>query len=292
MTSELILLFLYFGYMALRNAIDDPRRADRASAVLALVGAVNVPIIYFSVQWWNTLHQGSSVSLTAAPKMAAIMLGGMLIMAFAAWFYAIAVSLARVRTIMIERERDAAWVRHWRLHGAEEQGPRRRVRLGRKPRRRTLEKLSTSCGQRPRKGCRARSRAPQGASGTEAERAGWKQGAPHAFCARLRPGRSTRRRPTPPTPAAPQCGGPRREAGKQRPRARFARGCFEAESTREGRPHPRRTWKACQRGRGVRRWKQGPARLHGDAISEPNRLGRPTPPAPAHREHCGGRAGR
>jgi heme exporter protein C len=110
MTSELILLFLYLGVIALRNAIDDPRRADRACAVLALTGAINVPIIYFSVTWWNTLHQGSSVSLTAAPKMAALMLTGMLIMAFAAWFYAIAVSLARARAIMLERERGAAWV--------------------------------------------------------------------------------------------------------------------------------------------------------------------------------------
>ncbi|HEX8011447.1 MAG TPA: heme ABC transporter permease CcmC [Casimicrobiaceae bacterium] len=117
MTSELILLFLYFGYMALRQAIDDPRRADRASAVLALVGAINVPIIYFSVQWWNTLHQGASVSLTAAPKMAAIMLTAMLIMAFAAWFYAIAVTLIRVRAIILERERRAAWVGE--LAGAE-----------------------------------------------------------------------------------------------------------------------------------------------------------------------------
>jgi len=110
MTSELILLFLYLGVIALRNAIDDPRRADRACAVLALTGAINVPIIYFSVTWWNTLHQGASVSLTAAPKMAALMLTGMLIMAFAAWFYAIAVSLARARAIMLERERGAAWV--------------------------------------------------------------------------------------------------------------------------------------------------------------------------------------
>ena len=110
MTSELILLFLYLGVIALRNAIDDPRRADRACAVLSLVGAINVPIIYFSVKWWNTLHQGSSVNLTAAPKMAAIMLSGMLIMAFAAWFYAIAISLTRVRAIMIERERGTGWV--------------------------------------------------------------------------------------------------------------------------------------------------------------------------------------
>jgi heme exporter protein C len=110
MTSELILLFLYFGYMALRAAIDDPRRADRASAVLALVGAVNVPIIYFSVKWWNTLHQGASVSLTAAPKMAMVMLSGMLVMTFAAWFYSIAVTLVRVRAIILERERGAGWI--------------------------------------------------------------------------------------------------------------------------------------------------------------------------------------
>jgi heme exporter protein C len=110
MTSELILLFLYFGVIALRNAIDDPRRADRACALLAIVGAVNIPIIYFSVQWWNTLHQGASVSLTAAPKMATIMLTGMLVMALAAWFYTIAVSLWRVRAIILERERGAAWV--------------------------------------------------------------------------------------------------------------------------------------------------------------------------------------
>lgn len=110
MTSELILLFLYFGYIALRNAIDDPRRADRASAVLALVGAVNVPIIYFSVKWWNTLHQGASISLTSAPTMAAPMLIGMLVMAFAAWFYAIAITLLRVQAVIVERERSASWV--------------------------------------------------------------------------------------------------------------------------------------------------------------------------------------
>jgi heme exporter protein C len=110
MTSELILLFLYFGYMALRNAIDDPRRADRASAVLALVGVINVPIIYFSVKWWNTLHQGASVSLTSAPTMAVMMLTGMLVMAFAAWFYAIAITLMRVQAIIVEREGNARWI--------------------------------------------------------------------------------------------------------------------------------------------------------------------------------------
>jgi heme exporter protein C len=110
MTSELILLFLYFGIIALRNAIDDPRRADRACAVLTIVGAVNIPIIYFSVVWWNTLHQGASVSFTRAPTMATIMVIGMLVMALAAWFYAIATALWRVRAIILERERGAAWV--------------------------------------------------------------------------------------------------------------------------------------------------------------------------------------
>jgi len=104
LTSELILLFLYLGFLALQAAIEDPRRADRAGALLAIVGVVNVPIIYYSVQWWNTLHQGASVSLKSSPKMAATMLAGMLVMAFAFWFYAIAVSMLRVRCIIRERE--------------------------------------------------------------------------------------------------------------------------------------------------------------------------------------------
>ncbi len=111
LTSTLILLFLYLGYMGLRASIEDPRRADRACAVLALVGSINVPIIYFSVKWWNTLHQGASVSLTAAPKMAATMLAAMLVMSVAAWFYAIAASLHRVRSIILEREAHADWIR-------------------------------------------------------------------------------------------------------------------------------------------------------------------------------------
>ncbi len=110
LTSELILLFLYLGFMALVAAIDDPRRADHAGALLAIVGAVNVPIIYFSVRWWNTLHQGASVSLTAAPKMATTMLQAMLLMTFAFWAYAFAVVFTRARAIVLEREHDAAWV--------------------------------------------------------------------------------------------------------------------------------------------------------------------------------------
>ena len=111
LTSMLILFFLYIGVMALQAAIDDPRRADRAGALLNLVGVINVPIIYFSVNWWNTLHQGSSVSLTRAPSMAHIMLWGMLILALAAWMYTIAVALARARTLVLERERQTEWAR-------------------------------------------------------------------------------------------------------------------------------------------------------------------------------------
>ncbi|MSQ18341.1 MAG: heme ABC transporter permease [Betaproteobacteria bacterium] len=110
LTSELILLFLYLGFMGLHAAIDEARRADHAAALLAIVGVVNVPIIYFSVQWWNTLHQGASVSLTKSPTMAATMLTGMLVMTFAIWAYCIAASLLRVRAIILERERRAEWV--------------------------------------------------------------------------------------------------------------------------------------------------------------------------------------
>ena len=111
LTSEFILLLMYLGYIALTEAIDDARRAANAGALLALVGAVNVPIIYFSVRWWNTLHQGASVSLSKAPSMATPMLLGMLVMALAFWMYCIAVALVRLRTIVLERERHTAWAR-------------------------------------------------------------------------------------------------------------------------------------------------------------------------------------
>src|ERR1039457_472315 len=111
MTSELILLFLYLGFIALHASIDDPRRADRAAALLAIVGSVNIPIIYFSVKWWNTLHQGSSISMTKSPSMAHTMLWGMLLCALAFWAYTFVVALTRARTIMLERERHTDWVR-------------------------------------------------------------------------------------------------------------------------------------------------------------------------------------
>ena len=111
MTSTLILLFLYVGYIALINAIEDKKRADKAGALLVLVGSINVPIIYFSVKWWNTLHQGASISISQGNKMASTMLLAMLVMALACWMYSIAVAFCRVRAIILERERHALWVR-------------------------------------------------------------------------------------------------------------------------------------------------------------------------------------
>jgi len=110
LTSELILLFLYLGYIALVEAIDDPRRADQAGALLSVVGAVNIPVIYFSVRWWNTLHQGASISMTSAPKMATTMLIAMLLMTLSFWAYSFAVVFMRTRAVVIERERHTAWV--------------------------------------------------------------------------------------------------------------------------------------------------------------------------------------
>lgn len=110
LTSELLLLFLYIGFIALQASIDDPRRADKAGAILALVGIVNIPIIYFSVEWWNTLHQGSTVNLNKS-SMAGVMFVGMLLCALSCWMYSIAVALMRVRRIMLEREQHTQWVR-------------------------------------------------------------------------------------------------------------------------------------------------------------------------------------
>ena len=108
MTSTLILLFLYVGFISLQAAIDDPRRADRAGALLALVGVINVPIIYFSVQWWNTLHQGATIRILNKPTIAPPMLAAMLIMLVACWLYSIAVVLVRLRCIILEREQNTA----------------------------------------------------------------------------------------------------------------------------------------------------------------------------------------
>ena len=111
LTSVLILFFLYLGYMALRSAYDDLQRADRASAVLALVGVVNVPIIHFSVYWWNSLHQGSTVIRKDGPAMPPSMLVPLL-MCFAGFtlLYA-ALACVRVRAEVLNRERNATWLK-------------------------------------------------------------------------------------------------------------------------------------------------------------------------------------
>ncbi len=110
LTSTLILLFLYVGFLSLQAAIDEPKRADRAGAVLAIVGVINVPIIYFSVQWWNTLHQGATIRILGKPSIAPVMLAAMLTMLAACWLYSVAVTLARVRCIIMERELNASLI--------------------------------------------------------------------------------------------------------------------------------------------------------------------------------------
>jgi heme exporter protein C len=110
LTSEFILLLLYLGYIALTEAIDDFRRAAHAGALLALVGAVNIPVIYFSVRWWNTLHQGATISMTAAPKMAHTMLLAMLLLTLSFWTWSFAVAFLRTRAIVLEQEFDHQWV--------------------------------------------------------------------------------------------------------------------------------------------------------------------------------------
>ena len=107
-TSTLILLFLYLGFISLQSAIDDSRRADRAGAVVAMVGIVNVPIIYFSVQWWNTLHQGATLRIAKETSMAGSMLAPLLTMIAACWLYSIAIVLLRLRCLIREREPMAA----------------------------------------------------------------------------------------------------------------------------------------------------------------------------------------
>jgi len=111
LTSELIMLFVYFGYMALRAAIDDTTKADRASAVLALVGAVNVPIIHFSVEWWSSLHQGSTLLRKDGPAMDASMLYPLLAMILAFTLLFGALLLRRIRTEVLFRERRTRWVK-------------------------------------------------------------------------------------------------------------------------------------------------------------------------------------
>lgn len=110
LTSELILLFLYLGVIALYGAIEDKRSASRAVAILALVGVVNIPIIHYSVEWWNTLHQGPTVTKFDTPSIHPSMLIPLLLMAVSfKLFYALSL-LMRVRAELLERERNSRWV--------------------------------------------------------------------------------------------------------------------------------------------------------------------------------------
>jgi heme exporter protein C len=113
LTSELLLFFLYLGFMALQASIDDPRRAARAGALLALVGVVNIPVIHFSVQWWNTLHQPASISSInkiGAPAIAPSLLIPLLIMALAFTLFFVTVLFVRLRAEILHRERYTSWV--------------------------------------------------------------------------------------------------------------------------------------------------------------------------------------
>ncbi|HEX7029164.1 MAG TPA: heme ABC transporter permease [Gammaproteobacteria bacterium] len=110
LTSELILFFLYLGYIALNNAFDDRKQGDRASAVLALVGVVNVPIIHYSVEWWNTLHQPATITKFDSPSITGDMLWPLLVMWLGFTLYFIAVALQRARAETLRRERRSAWV--------------------------------------------------------------------------------------------------------------------------------------------------------------------------------------
>ena len=110
LTSELVLLFLYLGFMGLRSAIDDTARADRASAVLALVGVINLPIIHYSVDWWNSLHQGHTVLKFGKAAMPPSMLVPLLLMMLAFTLYFAAILLVRTRGEILRRERTARWI--------------------------------------------------------------------------------------------------------------------------------------------------------------------------------------
>lgn len=123
LTSELILLFLYFGYMMLRAAFDDVAKADRASAVLALVGIVNIPIIHYSVQWWSTLHQGPTISKFANPSITADMLWPLLTMILGFTLFFLAVLTQRVQAEVLEREQRARWAQDF-VAMAPERGAR------------------------------------------------------------------------------------------------------------------------------------------------------------------------
>ena len=112
LTSELILLFLYLGVISLYGAIEDKRTASRAVAILALVGVVNIPIIHYSVQWWNTLHQGPTVTKMGKPSIHVDMLIPLLLMAVAFKFYYAIAMLQVAKVELLMREQNTQWVKN------------------------------------------------------------------------------------------------------------------------------------------------------------------------------------
>ena len=112
LTSELVLLFLYLGVIGLYHAIEDRRQAARAAAFLALIGIVNIPIVHFSVKWWNTLHQGSTVKLFGPSLIDSRMLWPLLVMAIATKFVFAASLLTRARVDLLELESGKDWARN------------------------------------------------------------------------------------------------------------------------------------------------------------------------------------
>jgi len=110
LTSELLLLFLYLGVIALDAAIPEKRKAARATALLAIVGVVNIPVIHYSVVWWNTLHQGATISKLDAPSIHINMLIPLLVMTVAFMLYFLTVLLMRARVEILNREKHTHWV--------------------------------------------------------------------------------------------------------------------------------------------------------------------------------------
>jgi len=110
LTSELILLFLYLGVIGLHNAIEDKRVASRAVAILAIVGVVNIPIIHYSVEWWNSLHQGPTITKMGKPNMPPSMYIPLLIMALAFQIYYVLALFQSCRAELLKRERNSKWV--------------------------------------------------------------------------------------------------------------------------------------------------------------------------------------
>mgnify|MGYP002378220606 FL=1 len=111
LTSELVLLFLYLGVIGLYHAFEDRRQGARAAGFLAIIGVINVPIVHFSVNWWNTLHQGSTVNVFGQSKMAWDMLWPLLTMTLATKFYYVASLFRRARTDLLDMEGGKDWVR-------------------------------------------------------------------------------------------------------------------------------------------------------------------------------------